>query len=401
MRMMTRRGPGVLATVGAVTVVLCVGPPSPTGQPSVPQTRQIHPVAAQVSEHGDQHSDDGDDDESAHADESKPSRQTPVGGLAQALNGVALLAPPPIRPGAAKRTGSTPIASHAVRPGVAKPSPHLVGARSGVAGVTINQNGPLAIGLAGTVTINQNGPLTIGPGEKWTAAAACPTGLATGGGENNSSSAGVVLNQSYAYGDGSGWIVEVRNQSASPATYTVYAVCTAGLTNYRTVNSNITLDPGKWGRVESDCPEGTAARGTGIQAGVDAGIVRYSTSKENPDSGWRGSAWADVSNLDTRVGQFAAQAICANGTPLGYAVGAGSAMPPNSYLKATVEVINAGDELLNGSGGSLNPRDAITYLTDSYPETASDGKAAWSVWVRNPTNAETTSDVSLFSPSPH
>ena len=401
MRMMTRRGPGMLATVGAVAILLCVGPTSPTGQPPVPQTRQIHPVAIQVSDHGDHHSDAGDDDESAHPDESKPARQVPVGGLAQALNGVALLAPPPIRPGTAKRTGSTPAASHAVRQDVAKPAPHLIGARAGAAGVAIDQNGPLAIGVAGLVTINQNGPLTIGPGEKWTASAACPTGLATGGGESNSSSAGIVLNQSYAYGDGSGWIVEVRNQSTTSATYTVYAVCTTGLTNYRTVSSNITLDPGKWGRVESDCPEGTTARGAGVKAGLNAGIVRYFTSKENPDSGWRGAAWADVSNLDTRVGQFGAQAICANGTPLGYEVGAGSAMPPNSYLKATVEVTNAGDELLNGGGGSLNPRDALTYLTDSYPETASDGKAAWSVWVRNPTDAETTTDVSLFSPSSH
>jgi len=65
-----------------------------------------------------------------------------------------------------------------------------------------------------------------------------------------------------------------------------------------------------------------------------------------------------VNNLDTRIGEFSAQAICANGTPLGYGGGSGLPLPPNGYVKATTQVQQAGDELVNGSGGSLNPETA-------------------------------------------
>ena len=393
----TYRGHGSWAGAGAVIVLLCVSLFGPAGAPSMPQTRHLHVAAYRTDRHGDHG--DGNDDGPRHSTANPAHPDTASGGLAHTLNDVALLAPPPIRPGTAKRTGSTPIVSHAVRPGITKPAPHLLGMRSGVPGVTTNQNGPLAIGVAGTAVINQNGPLTIGPGEAWTASASCPTGLATSGGESNTSSAGVVLNQSYAYGDGSGWIVEVRNQSTQSATYTVYAVCTAGLTNYRTVNSDITLDPGQFGEASVLCPEGTTVRGTGIQAGVNAGIQWYDTHfKKEP----LGGSDVQVNNLDTRIGQFSAQAICANGTPLGYSIGNINVdLPPNGYVKSSVEVLNAGDEVIEGGGGSFNfQQSAITYLTDSYPDIAADGRAAWSVYVRNTENKDTSAQANLRDVGP-
>jgi hypothetical protein len=381
---MTVHSPGPLAIVGVLALV-CVALCGSAGVPVAPRTWHVHAVADRSDHHGD---DGGSGDGSG-----RPG--TTVNGPAKTLNDVALLAPPPIRPGTAKRTGSTPIVSHAVRSGISKPAPRLIGTRSSVAGTMVNQNGPLTVGVLGTVTINQNGPLTIGPGESWTASAGCPSGQATSGGENNSSSAGVVLNQSYAYGDGSGWIVEVRNQSELSATYTVYAVCTAGLTDYRTVNSSVTVNPGQYGTASVECPEGTTVRGAGVQAGVNVGIGIYHTNPGYPGSGPRGGAYALVNNFDTRIGGITAQAICANGTPLGYEVGGGSDLPPNGYVKSTVPVQQVGDELMNGGGGSPNPQISITYLTDSYPETTSEGKMAWSIWVRNTSNADSGTTVEL------
>lgn len=386
MKRMTVHSPGPLAIAG-VLVLVCVALCGSAGVPAAPRTWHVQAVADRSDHHGD---DGGSGHGSGHPG-------TTVNGPAKGLNDVALLAPPPIRPGTAKRTGSTPIVSHSVRSGISKPAPRLIGARSTVAGTMVNQNGPLAISVAGTVTINQNGPLTIGPGETWTASAGCPSGQATSGGENNSSSAGVVLNQSYAYGDGSGWIVEVRNQSEQTATYTVYAVCTAGLTDYRTVNSNVTVNPGQYGTASVECPEGTTARGAGVQAGVNVGIGYYETNSGSPESGYRGGAYAVVNNFDTRIGGISAQAICANGTPLGYEVGEGPDLPPNGYVKATVPVQQVGDELVNGGGGSSNPQNAITYLTDSYPETTSEGKLAWSTWVRNTSNADSSATAELYA----
>ena len=342
----------------------------------------VDTVAFRADYHGDHHGDQRGDG-GGNADRAQLGAA--VSGLATALNGVALVALAPIRPGTAKRTGSTPIVSHSVRPSAAKPAPRLLGVQSGVAGVNIAQNGALAVGVAGTTTISQNGPLTIGPGEEWTASAVCPTGLATGGGESNTSSAGVVLNQSYAYGDGSGWIVEVRNQSAQSATYTVYAVCTTGLTNYQTVNSDIPLNPGQSGQANASCPEGTNAVGTGIQAGLNAGIRWYTIT--NRQDGPLGGAVVRVSNVDTRIGEFAAQAICSNGTPLGDGTGSsGQDLPPNGYLKATVEAPFSGEAVISGGGG-VDPAGSA-YLTDSYPDTGADGNAAWSVWVRNTSNVD-------------
>ena len=386
------RGHGLWASAGAVTVLLCMSLFGPTGAPYMPQTHHLHFAAYRTDRHGDYG--DGNDDGSRHSTGNPVHPEAAGGGLAQTLNGVALLAPPPIRPGTAKRTGSTPIVPHAVRPGATKPAPHLLGMRSSVPGVTTGQNGPLAVGVAGTAVINQNGPLTIGAGESWTASAVCPTGLATSGGESNSSSAGVVLNQSYAYGDGSGWIVEVRNQSNTSAVFTVYAVCTTGLTDYRTVNANVTLDPGQIDEASVLCPEGTTVRGTGIQAGMNVGIQWYLTHfKKEPFGG----SEVQVNNLDTRTGQFSAQAICANGTPLGYSTGNINVdLPPNGYAKSSVETTNVGDEIIEGSGGSAYSQGApFTYLTDSYPESTTDGKMAWSVWVRNTENTATKVETYL------
>jgi hypothetical protein len=277
---------------------------------------------------------------------------------------------------------------------VSKPAPRLIGVQSGVAGASVGQDGALALGVAGTPTVTQNGPLTIGPGEEWTASAGCPSGLATGGGESNNSSGGVVLNQSYAYGDGSGWIVEVRNQSAQSATYTVYAVCATGLTNYTTVNSNITLGPGQYGEADADCPEGTNVRGTGVQAGLKAGI-QYSFTKRKIEA-----AFVDVTNLDSNTAQYAAQAICAAGTPLGDNESGGKAdLPPNGYVKATDQVSNASYGVFSGGGGAPDATSGTTYVTDSFPDTSDTGNAAWSVWVRNTSNTDEYAIGTLYDTS--
>jgi len=88
MKRMTVHGPGLLATVGGVVALLCVSLSGPTGGPAAPQTRHIHTVADRTDHHDDGGNDDGNDDG--------------VNGLAKTLNDVALLAPPPIRPGSAR-----------------------------------------------------------------------------------------------------------------------------------------------------------------------------------------------------------------------------------------------------------------------------------------------------------
>lgn len=381
-------GPRLLATVGGVVALLCVSLTDPTAAAVAPQTRHLHTVAYRTDHH--------DDDGVGNNGGSGPL-DSARGGLAKTVNGVALLAPPPIRPGTAKRTGSTPIDSHAARPGVTKPTPHLVGARSGVAGTSIGQNGPLSVAVAGPVVITQNGPLTIGAGETWTASAICPSsGQATSGGESNSSSAGVVLNQSYAYGDGSGWIVEVRNQSNTSAVFTVYAMCTAGLTGYRTVNSNITLDPGRPGEVTAACPDGTSVRGVGEQAGVDSGIgllqVEPAFRSDEPPNG---QVRIQVTNLDTRIGQFAAQAICAaSGSQIVGTEGGGGPLPPNGYAKTTGPNTNTPQQAIVSAGGGCEPQ-VPCYLTDIYPDTQN-GFPAWSTWVRNTSSTETNTEATVY-----
>jgi len=117
MKRTTVYGPRLLVAVRGVVALLCVVLSGPGGALSAPQARHIRTVADRSDHHGD---DGGSDDGSGHLGAAG-------GGLAKALNGVALSAPPPIRPGTAKRTGSTPIVSNAVRSGVTKPAPRLVG----------------------------------------------------------------------------------------------------------------------------------------------------------------------------------------------------------------------------------------------------------------------------------
>ena len=124
MKRVTGHGPGLLATVGGVVALLCVSLSGSTGALSVPQTRHVHTVADRTEHRGDGGGDDGPG-HPLNINRSRPGAA--VSGLAKSFNDVALLAPPPIRPGTAKRTGSTPIVSNAVRPGVVKPAPRLVG----------------------------------------------------------------------------------------------------------------------------------------------------------------------------------------------------------------------------------------------------------------------------------
>jgi len=156
--------------------------------------------------------------------------------------------------------------------------------------------------------------------------------------------------------------------------------------DYQTVNSDITLNPGQSGQASATCPGGSAVYGVGEQSGLRAGIQLLTA--DGPDLTAPDEAEVRVMNLDTNNAQFGAQAICANGAPLGVLTeGSDVDLPSNGYIKASAEVPNTGDEVVTGGGGVPDPAQSA-YLTDSYPDTAADGNAAWSVWVRNSSNTD-------------
>ncbi|HZE51378.1 MAG TPA: hypothetical protein VE074_17515 [Jatrophihabitantaceae bacterium] len=151
------------------------------------------------------------------------------------------------------------------------------------------------------------GPLAVGAGGGAWLEAYCPSGmLATGGGEVNGSVAGgVTLRNTYALGGGSGWHVDITNDSASSTSVTVYAVCFSGLTTYQQITASASPSNGS-AYVSIPCSGGQIVGGGGWSGSNSAYPTEAIASLYYHD--W---LWNVHSTSSSAV--VTAQAICADG----------------------------------------------------------------------------------------
>lgn len=230
-----------------------------------------------------------------------------------------------------------------------------------------------AQGIANQQHIVWYGPVTMQPNEWWSAWVWCPSGmLATGGGESNNSAGGVVLHNSVALDDGSGWQVTVTNSSAGVATFKVYAVCFSGLTGYQLQAGKTLVPAGGAGGVSAVCPAGQQVLGGGGSSDtLNNDVVTYPNSVSN---GW----WFGMHNNDSVARTANAQAVCGNGivgrqevVSSYFNVGPGGVGSADISCPSGKHVVSGG-----GFGGGGGSGDMI--LTDSYPFAE-----GWRVYVLN------------------
>jgi len=201
------------------------------------------------------------------------------------------------------------------------------------------------------------GPITI-PAGYWSEAwANCPSGmLATGGGESNSSNAGVTLHSTF--GEGSDWKVQVTNDSGTDSTFTVYTVCMSGVISYYQATGSTSDGGGSAGT----CPAGMQLLGGGGWSTNPDAILTMLIG----DTWW--SAAGDAS------GTVTAQAICGEGIGSYSRQEVNVSLASGTYQSATV-TCPAGTFILGGGGYQYGVRP-----TDSYPTYPTQG---WKIWAKN------------------
>jgi len=214
------------------------------------------------------------------------------------------------------------------------------------------------------------GPVTIQPNEWWTAWVSCPSGMvATGGGESNTSAGGVVLHNTAALDDGSGWQVTVTTDGATSATFKVFAVCFSGLNAYLHMSDKALVGAGSGTTLVTNCPTTVyqLLGGGGSSDTLNTGI------NASPIAGTR--SWVfGMSNYDSAAHTANSQAVCGMGVNNYQAVnGPENTLAPGQIGSSFVScppgtwIVGGG-----GFGGGI--------LTDSYP----DGQG-WRAYILNNT----------------
>lgn len=210
------------------------------------------------------------------------------------------------------------------------------------------------------------GPITIEAGYHYAAWLPCPSGmLATGGGESNTSGAGVTLHHTFAMANGAGWQVFVTNDYTTDSTFTVYAVCMSGLTNYSEVTAGVTQNGGAW----AYCPAGTVVLGGGGWSTNPDDILTF----EPIYNGWSAYRLQDV---PTTPGTVTGQAICASGIGNYSIQSAGIDLNPGEYASVAVNC-PAGTVVFGGVATSGE----VVRSTDSYPLPSTQGWKAWGILI--------------------
>ena len=231
-------------------------------------------------------------------------------------------------------------------------------------------------------------PFTIQPGAWSDAYVLCPAGmLATGGGESNTSAAGVRLHDTHAWRDGSGWEVRVTNVSASASTYQVYAVCWSGLTSYTQVTATQNISADDYSGVGADCPRGMSVYGGG----------GWTDRTDVPVSWWMyvdvGYGFSSMNMLVGRgsgSGTITAQAVCGTGINNYQSAGArDDNVHPGVYESLTANC-PSGTFVTGGAVGA--DMRAPEWVTDSYPPFSQ----GWKAYFKNDGSSDSYADVAVL-----
>ena len=227
--------------------------------------------------------------------------------------------------------------------------------------------------------IINSGPITIAAGDKLTKWTYCPTGtLATGGGESNNRIAGVTLHDTFAFGDGSAWLVSVSNDSTVEATFTVYAICWSGISGYHQITRDSVAEPGgDSDEVLGSCPNGIALGGGGL---TDSWETTVGENHPYPYPDDPGLSWAyHVHNPSSTTANVTTVLIC-GASVTSQEVTGGSVTVGSGQYGLVSGSCPAGTVLL--SGGSIGQSAQATSrlrITDSYPDSAQ----SWRTYVHN------------------
>jgi len=209
-------------------------------------------------------------------------------------------------------------------------------------------------------------------GVRW-AEVYCPSGMvATGGGEANSSPGGVTLHDTYALSNGSGWHVDVTNDSEWQANLTVYAVCFSGLTAYTQVTAQASISGAGRMIAGAPCPAGMQSlSGGGWTSSYDTYVSDSSWyNLEDGDHGWGYGA----NNLSPDQAVVTAQALCGSGIANYSWLGFEGGKVDPGYEATAYQSCPSGTFVVGGGGvGSLGFR-----FTDSYPS-----GQGWRIYAHN------------------
>jgi hypothetical protein len=208
-------------------------------------------------------------------------------------------------------------------------------------------------------------------GASWWAEVYCPAGmLATGGGESNTSPNGFTLHGTYALSDGSGWHVDVTNNS-SAAGLMVYTICFSGLNAYKQVTQPI---PGYYSNeflTHVGCPVGRAVGSGAVPSSSD----QYVSYVQTTDA----ESWVGVGHTNPSSPNPTAQAICVDGIN-NYQESGYTAGPVNPGQVGSVHANCPSGTFIVSGGGGVNDGIIHFTLTDAYPTYPAQG---WYVFARN------------------
>lgn len=224
----------------------------------------------------------------------------------------------------------------------------------------------------------QTTPVRVPAGGTAEAIATCPAGTSVfGGGESNPVPGTVVLTRSTPWRGT--WQTTVRNHGSSDTTFTGYAVCGSGLTEYREVYGTAVSVAPNGGQAQAyiHCPVGMWMLGGGQWI---SGPLNVSVDGSAPfrESGGHADYWViNVRNDNAEVIGIQPVAICGSGLTTQLVRGDGVFIDPGQY-KPVTSTCPAGTTLLGGGGGGWHdPREPGMTITDSYRS----AQNSWTVYA--------------------
>lgn len=225
-------------------------------------------------------------------------------------------------------------------------------------------------GAATSRNMQTYGPITVPKGKMWWAYVKCGGGVA-GGGELNSSGTGAVeLLESRALDDGSGWQVTVGNFGNTDATFTTYAVCLGGLSDYNLATAKASVGGQGSQNVRAVCTRGKVIGGGSPLDIGDSGRTSISLLLPIMSLDHFVSYRENFSGDQVSVHS---QAVCANGVYTQFRESQDVLVPDGTVASAYVACPN--EYIAISGGGGFYSRGVIT---DSYP----DGEG-WRMYTKN------------------
>ncbi|TDD96717.1 hypothetical protein [Actinomadura rubrisoli] len=214
------------------------------------------------------------------------------------------------------------------------------------------------------------GPITVPKGKIWWAYIKCGGGVAGGGELNSSGSGAVELLESRALDDGSGWQVSVGNFGNTDATFTTYAVCVGGLSDYNLATAKASVGGQAGQNVRAECTRGKVIGGGSPMDIGDGGRTSISLLLPiipiDDFVSYRENFSGDQVSIHS-------QAVCANGVYTQFRQSQNVLVPDGTAASAYVACPS--EYIAISGGGGFYSRGVIT---DSYP----DGEG-WRIYAKN------------------